>query len=186
MPSPDWSLPINDDTLPASNMHRQQWVQKLLDAVNNVKNIQGNKGKDFQKRWTDPVTGPSNYYLFLDKLILCWKIEDIVERLHRVGPSLLHFFDDNFWESAGQTRSWTFQCRMDRTIEMLTVSKTRCDSLLGGSSLQNIVANPEERAVATRLQAKQNAKRGKTLKAGRVAKKRKARAHKGQAFSLAE
>lgn len=179
MPSPDWSPPINDDTLPTSDAHRQQWVQKLLDAVNNVKNTQGNKGKDFKKRWTDPVKGPSNYYLFLDKLILCWNIEDLVERLHRVGPSALHSFDDNFWESAGRTRSWTFQHRMNRIIELLTVSKTRCDSLLGGSSLQNIVANPGERAVATRTQARQNAKRGKTLKAGRVAKKRKARGHKG-------
>lgn len=179
MPSPDWSPPINDDTLPTSDAHRQEWVQKLLDAVNNVKNTQGNKGKDFKKRWTDPVKGPSNYYLFLDKLILCWNIEDLVERLHRVGPSALHSFDDNFWESAGRTRSWTFQHRMNRIIELLTVSKTRCDSLLGGSSLQNIVANPGERAVATRTQARQNAKRGKTLKAGRVAKKRKATGYKG-------
>ncbi|KAI4650601.1 hypothetical protein J4E93_002958 [Alternaria ventricosa] len=179
MPSPDWSPPFNDDTLPTSDARRQQWVQRLLDAVNNVKYTQGNKGKDFQKRWSDPVTGPSNYYLFLNKLILCWKIEDLVERLHRFGPSVLHSFDDNFWESAGRTRGWTFQHRMNQITELLAVSKTRCDSLLGGSTLQNIVANPGERAVATRTQARQNAKRGKTLKVGRVAKKRKARGHQG-------
>jgi hypothetical protein len=173
MPPRNWTCPTEDTTLPTSDEDRQQWVQELLEAVNNVTNIQGNKGNDFKKRWHHPETGLRDYYLSLDKLILCWKIEDLSERLHRAGPSALHSFDEKFWDSVERTQAWTFHHRMSRIVELLTVSKTRCDSLLGGGSLQNIVANPGARAVATRLQVKQNARRSQTLKAGRVAKKQK-------------
>jgi hypothetical protein len=179
IPPPSWCCPANDATIPSTDQDRQQWVQKLLAAVNNVTNIQGKQGDNFKKRWNHPVTGPSNYYLPLDKLILCWKIEDLVERMHRVGPSVLHSFDDNFWEAAKRTGKWTFQYRMDRIIGLLTISKTRCDTLLGGGSLQSIVSNPGERAVATKLQSKQNEKRGAMLKMGRAAKKQSTSAHEG-------
>ncbi|KAG9194032.1 hypothetical protein G6011_04067 [Alternaria panax] len=174
MPLHDWHCPNNDATLPTTDQDRQQWVQMLLNAVNNLTDIQSSQGKksqhSLQKRWVGPLTGP-DYYLHVDKLTLCWTIEDLAERLHRIGPSVLHSFDNNFWEQAAKTRKWTFQDRMMRIIELLAVSKTRCDSLLGGKGLQGIVATPSEKIGATKVQAKQNAKRGEILKVGRVIRK---------------
>lgn len=177
MPPSNWRCPINDATLPATYQDRQQWVQMLLNGVNNVADIQGKKDDAFKKRWlVDPLTG-LDYYPPLDKSILCWTIVDLVERMHRFGPSVLHSFDEVFWESAGRTSNWTFQYRMYRIIELLTVSKTRCNSLLGGTGLQSIVANPDDVFVATKIQAKQNEKRSKILKIGQAAKKQKTGSH---------
>jgi hypothetical protein len=174
MPPQDWHCPKDDATLPATDEDREQWVQMLLNAMNNLDGIEGNQGqknqKSLQKRWRGPLTGP-DYYLPVDKLILCWTIEDLAERLHRLGPSVFHSFDANFWHQAAKTRNWTFEDRMTWIIELLRVSKTRCDSLLGGSGLQGIVANPAEKLDATRAQAKQNEKRGETLRLGRAIKK---------------
>ncbi|RYO70797.1 hypothetical protein AA0113_g2851 [Alternaria arborescens] len=176
MPQQGSHCPKDDVTLPATDEDREQWVRMLLNAINNLDGIEGNQGKknqnSLQKRWRGPLTGP-DYYLPADKLILCWTIEDLAERLHRLGPSVFHSFDANFWHQAAKTRNWTFEDRMTWIIELLRVSKTRCDSLLGGSSLQGIVANPAEKLDATRAQAKQNEKRGETLKLGRAIKKQK-------------
>jgi hypothetical protein len=175
-PPQDWHCPKDDATLPATDEDRERWVQMLLNAMNNLDGIEGNQGRknqnSLQKRWRGPLTGP-DYYLPVDKLILCWTIEDLAERLHRLGPSVFHSFDANFWHQAAKTRNWTFEDRMTWIIELLRVSKTRCDSLLGGSGLQGIVANPAEKLDATRAQAKQNEKRGETLKLGRAIKKQK-------------
>ncbi|KAH8626925.1 hypothetical protein IG631_18943 [Alternaria alternata] len=99
MPQQDWHCPKDDTTLPATDEDREQWVQMLLNAMNNLDGIEGNQGKknqnSLQKRWRGPLTGP-DYYLPVDKLILCWTIEDLAERLHRLGPSVFHSFDANF------------------------------------------------------------------------------------------
>lgn len=177
MPPSNWCCPINDVTLPATYQDRQQWAQLLLNAVNNVTDIQGKEDEAFKKRWlVDPLTG-LDYYLPLDKSILCWTVIDLAERMHRFGPSVLHSFDEVLWESARWTSNWTFQHRMYRVIELLTVSKTRCNSLLGGTGLQSIVANPDGIFVATKFQAKQNEQRSKILKIGQAAKKLKTSAH---------
>ncbi|KAL1798168.1 hypothetical protein ACET3X_002205 [Alternaria dauci] len=174
MSVPDWRCCEDDTTLPATDQDRVKWVQMLLNALNNLTGIQGNQSvknqNSLQKRWYGPLTGPA-YYLHVDKSILCWMIEDLAERLHRVGPSVLHLLDGSFWCQAAKTRSWTFQNRMMWIIELLKESKTRCDTLLGDSGLLGIVANPKDKIVATRLQAKQNAKRGVVLKVGRALKK---------------
>jgi hypothetical protein len=171
-----WHCPLNDATLPATDQEREQWVEKLLEAINNLRDIQGNQGrqnnKTLNKRWIEPLKG-ADYYLPTDKLILCWTIVDLAERLHRVGPSVLHSFDDVFWEAAAKISGWKFDYRMNRIIALLAVSKTRCDSLLGGIGMQSIVANPDWKLVATTLQANQNAKRGEILQIGRAARKQR-------------
>ena len=50
------------------------------------------------------------------------------------------------------------------TAELLAASKSNCDALLGGASLQLVVANPGQRLRATKADVRQNEKRKELLK----------------------
>jgi hypothetical protein len=173
IPPPNWNCPLNDLTIPATDSDRQQWVLKLLKAINNVTNVNDKQGAGFKKRWYDPITGPSNYYLPLDKELLCWDILDLAEQMHRTGPSVLLSFDQGFSENARKTCDWTFERRMEKIVELLAFSKARCEKLLGGGSVQLVVANPTVLLFATMREVKQNGKRQAILEAGRPTKKQK-------------
>jgi hypothetical protein len=95
----------------------EQWVLRLIAAVNNLTNMHDNiNSGSFKKRWRDPVTGPSTYYTDLDKEVICWKIQILAEDLHRIGPSVLISYDQPFWENAEATKHWSFQTRAWRRL----------------------------------------------------------------------
>ena len=172
-PPPNWRCPINDPTIPATDEDRASWVSVLLDSINNTTNVLDTPGAMFAKRWYHPVTGPSTFHSEEDKETACWDILDLAERLHRMGPCVLHSFDNLFWNEAKKTKAWTFQQRMEQIVLLLKVSKGRCESLLANETSHAIVGYPSALLSAASNNAKCNRARQAILEAGRVVKKPK-------------
>lgn len=173
IPLPTWQCPANDNTIPSTDEARQEWVTKLLNAMNNVKDVNDKQGLVFKKHWFDSSRGTSDFYSVIDKEIICWDILDLAERLHRQGPHVLNSFDPTFWVQAAKTRGWTFQKRIQSIVDLLMYSKSRCEKLLGGAGLQPVVTNPIGLKSATKGNLKQNRKRQALLEAGRAAKRQR-------------
>jgi hypothetical protein len=173
IPSRVWSSPSSDPSIPRDDAGRQYWVLKLLNAINNTIYVYDARGQIFQKRWNLTVDPPSDHYSAADKEMVAWDILVLTESLHRKGPSVLLSFDKEFWNKATKTESWTFAERMNKIVELLSFSKSRCEKVLGGTGVQTVVANPEILIKTTKGNLRQNGKRQRVLEAGRAAKKRK-------------
>ncbi|USP76275.1 uncharacterized protein yc1106_03549 [Curvularia clavata] len=159
-----WRCPADDPTIPRTDADRQRYIRQLLSAINNVEDTIGVHGHSFKKRWYDPSKGHSRYYTPLVKEALCWLILFQAESLHTDGPSeTFTSFDPNFWTAAKRTCRWSFSNRINMIAELLATSKSKCDALLGGGSLQLVVANPGQRLRATKADVKQNEKRKELL-----------------------
>jgi hypothetical protein len=171
---PSWNCLQNDNTIPVTEADSQQWVLRLKAAVNNTTNVHDDTDSaSFKKRWHDPITGPSTYYPEMDRELLCWQIHILAEDMHRIGPSVLLSFDPTFWENAEKTKTWTFQERMNEIIDLLTHYKSRVDTLMGGGSIQTVVAHPRDLLILAQGDKKANNKRQAQLKAVGEAKKAK-------------
>ncbi len=170
-PTPDWRCPRIDPTIPTTDAQRRGWVVRLVRAVNNVHNVHDKDGKVFEKRWYHPVTGPSNFFSREAREMICWNILDMTERLHHQGPGVLKSLDPVFWKQAARSKDWTFQERMDHIIEILTVSKSRCDKLFAGFPMDAVVGHPQVLVQSTKGNAKQNKRRQDFLEKGRELKK---------------
>jgi hypothetical protein len=150
----------------------QYWVLRLKAAVNNITNVHDDTDSaSFKKRWHNFVTGPSTHYSELDKELLCWQIQILAEDMHPIGPFVLLSFDPTFWENAEKTKTWTLQERMNEIVDLLTQYKSRVGLLLGGGSIQTVVAHPRDLLVLAQGDKKANNKRQAQLKAAGDAKK---------------
>ncbi|KAF2822423.1 hypothetical protein CC86DRAFT_410031 [Ophiobolus disseminans] len=166
-----WRNPLLDPSIPNTDVQRQVYVLKLLNAINNTANVYDKRNLNFQKRWVSPISGPSFYYSPTDKEFVACDILALAEKLHRDGPSALISFDPVFWHNAIKTRELTFSQRIDKIVELLAFSKARCEKVLAGTSLQAVVAHPMYLLRMTKFNGTQNEKRQQILKAGREAKK---------------
>jgi hypothetical protein len=171
IPSRRWWYPVPDATIPTNDIQRQRWVLKLLPAINNTTNVCDAQGQVFQNRWYRPGIGPSSFYSAESKEILAWDILALVEALHREGPSVLVSFNQEFWTKATKTKNWTFAQRMEMIMELLAMSKARCEKLLAGVGMQIVVASPQVLIKTTKANGLQNGKRQRILEAGRAVKK---------------
>jgi hypothetical protein len=163
-------VPLKPDlSIPTTDLDRQQWVLKLLNAINNTTNVFDAASRKFTKHW---VSNPP-YYSATAKELVAWNILSLAESLHTKGPSALLSFDTNFWKNAAKSRTWTFEERMKQIIELLMCSKARCEKLLAGLGTQSVVSNPDAMLRMTKDNGKRNGKRQAVLEAGRPGKKRK-------------
>jgi hypothetical protein len=166
-----WSFRPSDSSIPTNDVDRQYWVLKLLIAINNIADVYDSRGPIFQKRWNAVTNGPSNHYSAADKEMVAWDILALAESLHQNGPSAFLSFDKDFWNKAVKTESWTFEERMNKIVELLSSSKSRCEKVLGGTSVHIVVANPDILIKTTKVNSRQNGRRQQVLEAGRAAKK---------------
>jgi hypothetical protein len=166
-PARDWCPTQLDATIPTIDIQRQEWVLKLVNAINNTTNVYDKRSNAFKKHWEAP------YYSAADKEMVAWDILDLVEPLHRTGPTVLTSFDKNFWAKANVTRDWTFEHRMNKIVELLTCSKARCEKMLANKGFQVVVANSEILLTTTAGNSVHNGKRQITLEKGRAVRDKK-------------
>lgn len=166
-----WRSPSPDDSIPTTNAQRQQIVLRLLAAISSIDDVYDKQqGTNFRKRWLSQLNGALVYYQDADKEQIAWDILSLAESLHVHGPSVFTSFDTVFWRQTTGTRDWTFAFRMNKIVELLTMSKARCEKLLAGLSLQTVVGHPAYLIRMTKGNGKQNGKRQKLLKVGRAAR----------------
>jgi hypothetical protein len=140
----DWHPPTNDKSLPRENAHRERYIAQLMTAFIDVSQCQ-NHGtlKSFQQRWpglTQNQSSTTSQYIET----VCWKLLDIAETLHRVGPRSLHIFDENKFRMAYKSRNMTFSKRIRALCKLMRMSKARCSKLFDFDDLENIVAAPDQ------------------------------------------
>ncbi|OAL57365.1 hypothetical protein IQ07DRAFT_638703 [Pyrenochaeta sp. DS3sAY3a] len=165
LPTDIWTCPSNDATLPSSQAEREAWVEKLVDAICNVQNVEDKVDNSFKVSWFDPTTGVlSNHYSMEDKEEVAWKILDLAVNLHGYNSSVLHSLDqETLWKHAKATQTWTFKERMDRIIQLLTRSKGRCEMLLDDTGFHAVVGNPAAMLSALVMNTKENDRRQTNL-----------------------
>ncbi|KAH7092501.1 hypothetical protein FB567DRAFT_588775 [Paraphoma chrysanthemicola] len=158
-----WCAPCPDASIPTTDVERQGWVSKLVNAINNRMNVFDAPSLTFNKRWISDTS----YYCPASKEIEAWNVLSLAELLSTTGKTALLSFDPIACKHAAKTRSWTFSERMERIIELLTCSKARCEKLLAGLGAQMLVGNPDTIMRMTKCNGIQNKKRQAVLEAGR-------------------
>lgn len=161
MPADIWTCPRNDATWPSSLAEREAWVEKLLDAICNVHNVEDRADNAFKASWFDPTTGVySNSFSMEDKEDVAWKIVELAVNLHGRDSSVLHSLDqETLWKHARATQDWTFKERMERIVQLLTRSKSRCEMLLSDTGFHAVVGNPAAMLSALVINSKENDQR---------------------------
>jgi hypothetical protein len=168
-----WNAPRNDHTIPCNNQERALYVIALLDAMkNSAKCSDKRDAPAFRNRWMpDGSHKPNPQHMKM----VCWKLVDIAERLHREGPSSLSIYDSEAMKTVWKSRGLTFAGRIQKLVELLRLSKARCFSLLKGESLYTTVGAPAQKYSSTTTNFDQNGKRDELIAAGRpLVKKKKA------------
>ncbi|OAL57326.1 hypothetical protein IQ07DRAFT_486659, partial [Pyrenochaeta sp. DS3sAY3a] len=68
--------------------------------------------------------------------------KDVAEKLHTVGPISLSIYDSDTLKSIAKESHLTFKERMDFLAMMFTFIKNRCDAVMKGTMLEELVAQP--------------------------------------------
>jgi hypothetical protein len=163
----DWKPDPQDNTRPQNDQHRTAYVTQLLDALEDITQSTDSQAPNtaFSKRWANHITSP--YYHPEEMETVCWKIQDIAERLHTHGPATLFVYDPPSLADIAKSRGMKFATRIDAICDLLRQSKARCDKLMKGEGLETVVGAPKQKMVNVKTNKVQNEQRSRLIGEGR-------------------
>lgn len=164
-----WNAPQNDESLPKTDVDRQNLVRQLIAAISRTDTAIDQRDKLFRAHWEDNGVS-SLYHSDLSKEHLAWYLLHLLETLHTTGPNEVFFsFDTKFWDIASLTQHWKFYHRFKMVLTVLTKSKARVEKLMCGKGVQDVVANPKAVLQMITSNKTQNGRRGRCLNAAKEA-----------------
>lgn len=101
-------------------------------------------------------------------------------KLHTSGPGALGIYDDDTLKSIKKESHFTFKDRMDYLAKMFTFIKNRCDAVMKGTMLEELVAQPRLKLTQSLANLYQNENKAEDQKVGRTIKAAKAAASLGK------
>jgi hypothetical protein len=158
----EWKA-VNDITVPKTQLDRIRVASQLLVAMEDISGCDAKqKGAlTFKNRWEKP------FYKREEMAKVCWKIVEAAERLHTEGPRSLSIYDLKALTEVKKSRNLTFAGRIDAICEMLRTSKSRCDKLMKGETLEMVVGAPQQMLKNIDMNATSNSNRAKFIQEGR-------------------
>ncbi|KAF2711902.1 hypothetical protein K504DRAFT_338168, partial [Pleomassaria siparia CBS 279.74] len=162
--------PAGDATIPTTQQDRGSWVLRLKVAMLNTDNVTDSKtGQVYLNRSADPSRP---FYKINEMEKVCWEMLTVATTIHTYGPVAIAFpcHDKMLQKKFEATQYYTFETRMNCMIELMACNKARCDKLMAGSILAELVAIPGEKSRSSKGNAGQNRKKQKTMEAGRAAR----------------
>ncbi|KAF2124383.1 hypothetical protein P153DRAFT_257745, partial [Dothidotthia symphoricarpi CBS 119687] len=160
-----WNPPVYDPTLPQNDSDRVEWVKRLLGAMQDTSICDDKKDSDtFKNRWLNPHI-PFHNPQAMEKV--CWKLLDIAERLHELGPAALDVYDSTALKEVKKSRDLKFGERLEGVCTLLRLTKARCDKMMKGEGLDMAVGCPLQKISLSKMNHGQNGKRQKYIEKGR-------------------
>jgi hypothetical protein len=139
----NWQPPRSDGSIPTNQTDREKYIVQLMAAFLDIsKCSDSDTVKTYQQHWTGTTQDHTDTG-YQDLETACWKILEVAEALHRVGPRCLHIFDKHKFRLAYKSRSMRFSQRIQALCDLLRLSKARCSRLLDFDELENTVAAPQ-------------------------------------------
>ncbi|KAF2029452.1 hypothetical protein EK21DRAFT_20542, partial [Setomelanomma holmii] len=164
----NWQSPRDDQTIPKTQKDRAKYIIQLLAAFMNISACHDSDTvKSFQVRWAN-IANSQSAYTREQMETVCWKLLDIAIALHERGPVVLNIFDDAKLATVRKSRNFTFAERIQYICELLRLSKSRCETLLGWDDMDMTVAAPAQMISMAKTNKKQNVKRQEYLLKGRA------------------
>ncbi|OAL57327.1 hypothetical protein IQ07DRAFT_675360 [Pyrenochaeta sp. DS3sAY3a] len=144
--------PAVDDTIPTTDKERETWVRRLVTAIKNRENVLDKRKNDLKRynaAGTTEDRGDGYYYSAADIETKCWELVDAVERFHQDGLSCVRTYDREALKAIKKEISCTFKDRMENLILLLWFFKSKCDTVMGTTTLEDIVAQPSNKLALT-------------------------------------
>jgi len=164
-----WQAPQIDSTLPLNQADREKYVLELLVAFKDISVCQdASSAVSYEERWANLANGQSTYTPEQIEIV-CWKLLETTMKLHQYGPASLRIFDTGKLETIHKSRKLNFAARIHLVCDLLRLSKSRCETLVGFDDMEMTVGAPAQMIAMAKTNKKQNKKRQDLLTIGRAA-----------------
>ncbi|KAF2822422.1 hypothetical protein CC86DRAFT_261829, partial [Ophiobolus disseminans] len=162
-----WQPPVKDATIPQNQADREKYIAQMVAAIVDTRSCHdSDTNESYQERWAEIAQGRSTYTSQNIETV-CWKLLSVAEKLHQHGPEILRVFDENKLHTIHKSRNLDFAQRILFICDLMRLSKSRCEILLGLDNLEMTVGAPAQMLYMAKTNKKTNLKRQEYLLEGR-------------------